>query len=89
LLIAYLQACTALQAVAAGSQDVTYGLSIGTDISEQPNASSYVIVQKMGLNGFFRNVGACLSGYTALSSECRNVRQKQQGGGRPCMEWAL
>jgi len=63
-LIAYLQTCTALLAVAAVSQDVTFGLSIGTDIWEEPNASSSVIVP-MGLKGFFRNVGACLSGYTA------------------------
>jgi hypothetical protein len=65
LLIAYLQACTALQAVAAVSQDVTFGLSIGTDISEEPNASSYVIVQKVGFKRFFRNFGAYLSDYTA------------------------
>jgi len=56
LLIAYIQACTTLQAVAAVSQDVTFGLSIGTDISEEPSASNYVIVQKMGLKGFLRNV---------------------------------
>jgi hypothetical protein len=65
LVIAYLQACTALQAVAAVSQDVTFGLSIGNDIAEEPNASSYVIEQKMGLKWFLRNVGACLSGHTA------------------------
>jgi hypothetical protein len=65
LLITYLQACTALQVVAAVSQDVTFGLSIGTLTFQRNLISSYVIEPKIGLKGFLRNVGTCLSDYTA------------------------
>jgi hypothetical protein len=36
-----------------------------TDISEEPNASSCVIEQKIGLKELLRNIGACLSDYTS------------------------